>query len=153
MKLLKSAAISLALLLAACNESESGPYLEYAGGGFIFNYRNAVAFYGFVARPLRTLPEGAVIEAQLEIPGTDKPFIVQEKARSGQLQYSFKSPEIKGVVKDHRYKVVMRVLDQNGKELARYEHSYKSDIDQSTMPEKPLVVGPGYQKNPELNEN
>jgi hypothetical protein len=153
MKLLKSAAISLALLLAACSENESGPYLEYAGGGFIFNYRNAVAFYGFVARPLRELPEGAVIEAQLEIPGTDKPFIVQEKARSGQLQYSFKSPEIKGVVKDHPYKVVMRVLDRDGKELARYEHSYKSDIDQSTMPDKPLVVGPGYQKNPELNQN
>jgi hypothetical protein len=153
MKLLKSAGLSLALLLAACNESENGPYLEYAGGGFIFNYRNATAFYGFVARPLRDLPEGAVIEAQLELPGTDKPFIVQEKARSGQLQYSFKSPEIKGVAKDHHYKVVMRVLDPDGKELARYEHGFKSDIDQSTMPAKPLVVGPGYQTNPDLNEN
>ena len=153
MKLLKSAAISLALLLAACNESESGPYLEYAGGGFIFNYRNAVAFYGFVARPLRTLPEGSVIEAQLEVPGSDKPFVLQEKTRTGQLQYSFKSPEIQGVVKDHPYKVVMRLIDPAGKELARYEHSFKSDIDQSTMPDKPLVVGPGYQKNPELDEN
>jgi hypothetical protein len=153
MKLLKSAAISLVLLLAACGEGDSGPYLEYAGGGFVFNYRNAVAFYGFVARPLRTLPEGSVIEAQLEVPGSDKPFIVQEKAKSGQLQYTFKSPEIKGVAKDHKYKVVMRLLDPAGNELGRYEHSYKSDIDQSTMPDKPLVVGPGYQKNPDLQEN
>jgi hypothetical protein len=72
---------------------------------------------------------------------------------SGQLQYSFKSPEITGVVKDHPYKVVMRLLDAEGKELGRYEHSYKSDIDQAAMPDKPLVVGPGYQKNPELNAN
>ena len=153
MNLLKSAALSLLLLLAACNESENGPYLEYAGGGFIFNYRNAVAFYGFVARPLRALPEGAVIEAQFEVPGSDEPFVTREKAHDGLLQYSFKSPEIKGVVKGHPYKVVMRLLDSGGTELARYEHSYTSDIDQASMPDKPLVVGPGYQKNPELNPN
>ncbi len=62
--------VTFALLLAACGEDANAPYLSFAGGGFIFNYRNAEAFYGFVAKPLRTLPEGGVIEAQFEVPGS-----------------------------------------------------------------------------------
>ena len=27
---------------------------------------------------------------------------------------------------------------------------FQTDVDQSTLPDQPLVVGPGYQKNPDL---
>jgi hypothetical protein len=145
-----AASFALALSLAACGEDASAPYLEFAGGGFIFNYRNAEAFYGFVARPLRTLPEGSVIEARLEMPGAAEPFVTSEKAVPGQLQYSFKTPFLTGIEKDHEYKAVMRLLDGSGKELARYERSFHTDVDQARLPSKPLVVGPGYQRNPEL---
>ena len=40
-----------ALTLAACDGGEGeGPYFEFAGGGFVFNYRYADATYGFVAQ-------------------------------------------------------------------------------------------------------
>jgi hypothetical protein len=142
--------LTFALLLAACGEDPNAPYLSFAGGGFVFNYRNAEAFYGFVAKPLRTLPEGGVIEAQFEVPGTPEPAISREKVVAGQVQYSFKSPNLTGIEAKHDYKAVMRLIDAQGKEVARYERNFHTDVDQATLPSQPLVVGPGYQKNPEL---
>jgi hypothetical protein len=143
----------IALSLAACGEDTNSPYLEFAGGGFVFNYRNAEAFYGFVVRPVRTLPEGGVIEARFDMPRGAEPFVASEKVVPGQLQYSFKTPFLTGIEKDHEYKVVMRVIDPSGKELGRYERNFHTDVDQASLPSKPLVVGPGYQQNPELQPN
>jgi len=142
-----------AIALAACGEDTSAPYLEFAGGGFIFNYRNAQAFYGFVAKPVRRLPEDATIEARFDMPGGAEPYVTTAKVVPGQLQYSFKTPFLQGIEKDHEYKAMMRLIDPAGKELARYERSFHTDVDQATLPPKPLVVGPGYEPNPELQPN
>ena len=139
-----------AVFLASCSEDPNAPYLSFAGGGFVFNYRNAEAFYGFVAKTVRTLPEGGVIEAQFEVPGKPEPAIVQEKVVTGQVQYSFKSPLLTGIVAKHDYKAVLRLIDGQGKEIARYEQNFHTNVDQSTLPNQPLVVGPGYQENPDL---
>jgi hypothetical protein len=46
--------------------------------------------------------------------------------------------------------VELRVLEAgSNKVLAAYDHSYFTDVDQATMPDKPLVLGPGYRRNPE----
>src|SRR3954471_10740191 len=95
----RSLMIAGALLLAGCGEDVSKPYLDFAGGGFIFNYRNAEAFYGFVAKPLRRLPEGGVIEARFDIPGSAEPYVATEKVVPGQMQYSFKTPFLTGIEK------------------------------------------------------
>ena len=88
------------------------------------------------------------------MPGGAPPDIQREPARSGQMQYSFKSAQLAGVVRNHDYKVVLRVLDgPAGKELARYDQSFRSDVDQASLPGKPLVVGPGYEPNPDLAPN
>lgn len=142
--------LAFALLLAGCGEDPNSPYLSFAGGGFVFNYRNAEAFYGFVAKPLRTLPEGGVIEAQFEVPGSVEPATVTEKVVTGQVRYAFKSPNLTGIKAKRPYKAVMRLLDAGGKEIARYERNFQSDVDQSVLPDQPLVVGPGYQRNPDL---
>lgn len=142
--------LTFALLLAACGEDPNAPYLAFAGGGFVFNYRNAEAFYGFVAKPLRTLPEGGVIEAQFEVPNSSDPAVTREKVVQGQVQYSFQSPFLTGIEPKRDYKAVMRLIDAQGKEVARYEQKFHTDVDQATLPNQPLVVGPGYQKNPEL---
>jgi hypothetical protein len=150
MFLRRISALMVALFLLGCGEDPNSPYLAFAGGGFVFNYRNAEAFYGFVARPLRTLPEGGVIEGQFEVPGSPDPAIVQEKVVQGQMQYSFKSPNLTGIKPKKDYKAVMRLVDAGGKEIARYEQNFHTDVDQSTLPNQPLVVGPGYQQNPDL---
>lgn len=42
-----------AVLLAGCSEDEAEkPYVEFAGGGFVFNYNIAEAYCGFVARAI-----------------------------------------------------------------------------------------------------
>ena len=133
-----------ALLLAGCSEDANAPYVEIVGGGFVFNYRIADAYYGFVARPKRTLPVGGTLEAQFELPVGGPPFVVREPVKEGQLQYAFQTISLHHVQKDHPYKATLRVLDSDGKELGRYEHTYVSGIDQDSLPQKPLVTGPGY---------
>ncbi len=144
--------LTLAFALAGCNEKDERPYLSFAGGGFIFNYRIGQAFYGFVARPKRGIPDGAVIEARFELPGSDQPFIERQLAKTGMLQYAFRTPPLKGIVKDHKYKVELRVLEPGtAKLLASYDKSFYTDVDQRTLPDKPLVLGPGYTPNPEVD--
>lgn len=141
----------LLIFLAACEDERTKPFLVFQGGGFVFNYRNAEAFYGFVAKPERVMPEGAVIEVSFEVPGFPETYVVKEPAKPGQLQYMFRTPPLHGVKKDHDYQAVMRVLDgKSGAELARYSKTFRSDVDQASLPDKPLVIGPGYTPNPEL---
>lgn len=141
--------VAVLLALAGCKDDPNAPYLEFAGGGFIFNYRNAEAFYGFVAKPVRALPEGSVIEAQFEMPNSTIPFVVTQDVKPGMLQFSFRTPDLRGVEKGHPYKAVMRLLaSPSGPEIARYERSFHTDVEQASLPDKPLVVGPGYQSNP-----
>lgn len=145
------AAVSLAL--GGCSEESDKPYLTIAGGGFVYNYRVGDAFYGFVAKPQRTLPKGTVLEATFENP-SGAPIMKTQEAKAGQLQYSFQTPPLKGIRAGHPYKVSLRLLDpQSGKTYATYEKTFHTDVDQSEVPEKPLVVGPGYAKNPEAIED
>lgn len=139
-----------ALSLAGCGEDASKPYLVFAGGGFVYNYRIGEAFYGFVARPERTLPEGAVIEARFENPSGGDRIVVAQPAKAGQLQYSFKTPPLKGIRDGHDYQVELRVLNpETGGTYATYSKTFRTDVDQSTLPDKPLVLGPTYTPNPE----
>lgn len=133
-------------LLAACRD-DSGPYLEFAGGGFIFNYRIADDYYGFVAQVKKPLPDGGRLEAVFDLPGGQSDSQSTE-VRDGQFQYMFRSPNLRGIEKNHPYKAVLIVRDKAGAEVARYEHSFATDVDQATLPGDPLVVGPGYQKAP-----
>jgi hypothetical protein len=143
---------ALGFALAACDDGADKPYLAFAGGGFVFNYRIGQAYYGFVAKPQKALPTGAIVEARFEVPGSNQPFVLQQPARTGMLQYVFKTPPLKGIVRDHKYKVELRVIAAGGGAvLASYDHSYYTDVDQKTLPDKPLVLGPGYAPNPEVD--
>ena len=145
-------ALTLALALAGCNEGDTQPYLKFAGGGFIFNYRIGEAFYGFVAKPQRAIPDGAMLEARFEVPGSDQPFVQRQPARNGMLRYSFRTPALRGIVKDHKYAAELRVLAPgDDRVLASYTQSYYTDVDQRSLPDKPLVLGPGYTPNPEVD--
>ena len=144
----------VALLPAGCGEDKDAPYLAFEGGGFIFNYRHATVRYGFNVRPLRRLERGMAIEARMENPAGGTPFLLRQTVLGDVLRYSFHSPELTGVVKGKDYKVEVTMLDKDLKTvLGRYEHSYRSEIDQSVNPEKPPFVGPVFTPNPELDPN
>lgn len=142
-------ALGFTALLAGCGDDSAKPYLEFVGGGFIFNYRTADHYYGFVVRQKKPLPDGSKLEARFEVPGGPEQ-VVEQASRPGQLQYVFQTGDLQGIVKGHPYKAVLRVLDgATGAEIAKYEKSFKTDVDQSTLPEDPLVIGPGYQQPPQ----
>ena len=43
-----------------------------------------------------------------------------------------------------------RLVGPDGGQLQALEVDVTSNVDQSVLPAKPLVVGPGYDKNPEV---
>ena len=140
-------AIALAGLLLSCKDDASTPYVEFVGGGFIFNYRTANHYYGFVVRQKKPLPEDSKLEARFEVPGSEPEQVVEQPVRRGQLQYVFQTGDLEGIVKDHPYKAKLRILDRTtGAVIAEYETTFKTAVDQATLPEGPLVVGPGYQQ-------
>jgi hypothetical protein len=137
------------LMLSGCDNPE-GPAASFAGGGFVFNYRVGQAYYGVVVKTEGTLPQDAVIEGQFENPAGGNAVVVQVKAASDQRKYVLRTPPLKGVKKDVPYKVVVRILGKpGGEELQRIERTIKSDVDQSVLPQSPLVIGPGYELNPD----
>lgn len=137
-----------ALALLACDLDSNKPYLTFAGGGFIFNYRLATAEYGFVARVMRPIPEDSIVEAEFENPAGGSPIVLRQNTAPGRSSYVFQTPPLQGVAANHDYRVVLRLLKSGGEEFARYEKSFHSDVDQSVLPESAPVVGPGYQPAP-----
>jgi hypothetical protein len=134
-----------ALLIAGCWEEEE--YLELAGGGFVFNYRNAEATWGVIVVPHRDPPQGATIEVTFENPAGGEPIVVTKPARPGPGRIDFNTPALTGIEKDRPYKAVVVLEDASGRELQRLEKSFASELDQAVLPERPLAIGPGYQKN------
>lgn len=135
---------ALLLGLAACVDQSK--YLEIAGGGFLFNYRNAEATYGIVLVPRRDPPAGAVIEASFQDPAGGPPFLVSRPARGGG-RIELQSPPLKGVKKGVPYHVTVLLKAADGSEIVKLEKDFTSDLDQSVLPDKPLAIGPGYQAN------
>ena len=128
---------------------DDGPYLEFLGGGFVFNYRLAEAEYGFVVKRLRRIPDGAIIEARLENPAGGEPFVLRETAAWDRLEYVFRSPPVRGVQAGRDYRVEVRLLDPADRRvIATYARTLRSDVDQAVLPERAPVVGPGHQPAP-----
>ena len=139
------------IFLGACGDEADRPYLEFTGGGFIFNYRIGEAFYGFVAKPARKIPEGTEIVAEFENPAGGDPITVKQTAKPSQLQYMFRTPGVQGVVKDRAYSVIVKLIKPGSDQpLAVYSKEYKSSINQADLPNVALTIGPGYHPNPEL---
>ncbi len=137
-------------LLAACEPGDDQPYVAFDGGGFVFNYRVAEAYYGFNVRPMRQLAVGTVIEAEFEDPAGGAPIVERQTVQGERLRYSFRTRGLQGIKAGKPYRVNVHVLAAiGGKRLASYQHSFKSDLDQSDLPDVPPVLGPGFQLNPE----
>ena len=145
--------LGLALLfsLAAC--TGSGDYLAVAGGGFIYNYRIAQATYGIALKPMRDLPEGGVIEATFENPAGGAPFVLRKEGPFNPTRIALSTPPVQGIVEGRPYKVSVVLTDASGAVLQAIEKTFTSDVDPKVMPQRPLAIGPGYQKNLDGSES
>lgn len=150
------AALALCAVLFAVGwftreDPADAPYLKILGGGFMFNYREAEIFYGFTAQVVRPLASGSIIEATFEDPAGGAPLVVSERVSTMTDRYALRTPPVRGVEAKKPYRVDIRVYDRTKTTLLwQEEHSYASQIADTVVPEKPLTIGPGYHRNPEL---
>ena len=129
----------LLLPLGGCGEDKPKTKLKLAGGGLVFNYRYSKATIVTVAEVRSELPEGSMVEAQFDRPGTAERERVTAPVIVGKLAYKLESSPMLGIKKGDVYKVTLRLIGDKGIEIERLETQFKSDEDQSTLPSKPLV--------------
>ena len=116
------AALPLLLLLAAC-QREAGP---------------------------EPLPEGSVVKAEFENPAGGAPLTLERKIFPSLPRVVLESPDVTCVKKERPYRVVIALHGPGGERLQILETQVTSSLDQDILPEKALIVGPGYDKNPEV---
>ena len=154
--LIAAAAVLLALLFAigwmTREDPETKPYLGILGGGFMFNYREGDVYYGFTAMVQRPLPTGSIIEASFEDPGGGEPLVVRQRVGTDTERYSLRSPEVRGVEAGKPYHVAIRIFDRGKQNLLGMQSlDFTSKISDDVVPDKPLVIGPGYTPNPDAD--
>jgi hypothetical protein len=145
---MKKIALTILALIAlnACGDDGAPKdYLKIAGGGLVFNYRVSQASIIVIAQQKYPLPKDSIIEAQFDVPGTNTRQTITLPAMEGKLTYKLQSDPLTNIVKGGSYNVTVRLLDSKGAQLDRDDHAYVSDVDQSTLPSKPLVEGPDFK--------
>ena len=141
--------IVLALMLAACQRETEPDPLRLTGHIFVFNYHVATATYLITLKREQPLPEGARVRAEFENPAGGAPLTLERTIFPQQDRVVLESPDLACVRKDRPYRVSIAVLGPEGDRLQALETTVTSSLDQSVLPAKPLVTGPGYEKNAE----
>ncbi|MBB3310896.1 hypothetical protein FHT78_002640 [Rhizobium sp. BK196] len=144
-----TALAAAALLLAAC-QRQAESMLEVTGHLFVFNYRNASATYLLTMKKTAPIPDGSAIVAEFENPQGGAPLVLNQKVFPMDDKISVQSENLHCVVKDRPYSVTVKLVDKDGKILQELKAQFKSNLDQTVLPSKPLVVGALYEKNPEV---
>ncbi len=143
-------ALCLIVIVAAAACSSGPPTVKIIGGGFIFNYRIAEAYYGIVAEIGGDVPEGATLEVEFEDPAGGRAIVVSQPVITSRTRYKFETPPLTGIEADRPYHVTLLLIAPGGdKALAEATRSFKSDVGQDLLPERPLSVGPGYHRPPD----
>jgi hypothetical protein len=144
------AALLFTALLGACRDSGKEQLFAMSGKLFEFNYRLGIATYVVTLKPLRPVGEGQVAVVRFENPAGGDPLVVNQKIWPKLPHITLTSPPLKCVVKDKPYSVSIRIEDAGGALLQSFDTTMTSSLDQSVLPDRPLVTGPVYELNKEL---
>ena len=145
-----AAVLFAAMVLGACRDTGKEALYEISGRLFEFNYRLARATYVITLHPLRPVGEGNVAVVDFENPAGGDPLVVEQKIWPKLPHVTLTSPPLTCVVKDKPYAVSIRIEDANGTLLQSFETTLTSSLDQSVLPDRPLVVGPVYELNKDM---
>ncbi len=136
--------------LSAC-QRETGPDpLELTGKMFIFNYRLAYATYMITLTKTEPVPDGSTVVATFENPSGGAPLTLDRKLFPKLDKVVLESPDVTCVKKQKPYAVTIEVKGPDGAILQTLKTSVISNLDQDIMPAEALVVGPAYDKNPDV---
>lgn len=154
-QILRTATLSVWALSAAfiggCRDSGTdGEHFVLDGKIFVFNYRVATATYLVNIRPVKPIGEGETAVVSFEDPAGGEPIVVREKIWPNTQKTTIHSPPLRCIVKDRPYEVVIRIENAGSELLQRIDTTVTSSQDQSLLPDRPLVVGPFYDPNPDV---
>lgn len=142
-------AAAAGLMLSAC-QRQAESLVEVTGHLFVFNYRVASATYMLTLKKTGPIPDGSVIIAEFENPQGGDPLVLNQKIYPTGDKIALQSENLHCVRKDRPYSASVRLVDKDGKVLQELKTQFRSDLDQTVLPSKPLVLGAGYEKNPEV---
>jgi hypothetical protein len=137
-------------MIAGCREQTGDDYVRLTGKIFVFNYRIAEASYLVTLAKLKPTPEGARVIGQFDNPAGGRKVLIDKKIWVNNDRIVLESEALRCVVKDRPYQFTIDILDQDGAKLQTISGSIISTLDQSILPDRPLVVGPAYTPNPDL---
>ncbi len=141
---------AMTLALGACRDTGKEAFFEVTGRLVVFNYREAMLTYIVTLKPLKPIEAGEVAVTTMDNPAGGMPLVFEQKLFPGHAKVTIESPPLECVVKDRPYKVAIRIEAADGTLLQNIETTMVSAQDQDMLPDRPLVVGPGYDPNPEL---
>jgi len=136
--------------LSAC-QRETGPDpLQLTGKIFVFNYRLAYATYMITLTKTEPVPDGSTVVATFENPAGGPPLTLDRKLFEKLDKVVLESPDVTCVKKQTPYAVTIEVKGPDGAILQTLKTTVISNLDQDIMPAQALVVGPAYDKNPDV---
>jgi hypothetical protein len=147
---LVAAALASAAILGACRDTGKDTLFEISGRLVVFNYREATLTYLVTLKPLKSIGEGQIAVTTMDNPAGGDPLVFSRKLFPSQAKVTIESPPLECVVKDKPYKVAIRIEGADGGLLQQIDTTMVSSQDQDMLPDRKLVVGPGYDPNPEL---
>lgn len=148
-----AALVAAAALLGACRDTGKDALFEISGRLVVFNYREATLTYVVTLKPLRPVGAGQVAVTTMDDPAGGAPLVFSSRLFPGQAKATIESPPLECVVKDRPYAVSLVVRSGAGEALQKLETTITSNLDQSILPDRPLVIGPVYELNPDLAEH
>ena len=121
------------IALFGCGDDSKKPYLKIVGGGFNNSVVSQTVTLVIVAKRMKALPSGSVIEAEFELPDSDQKFIVTHPSESPGDKYMFESEPLHGVKKGVPLQVKLHLLTAaGGTEIAQFEKTFVSDANPDT---------------------
>ena len=85
-----------------------------------------------------------------ENPAGGEPIVVRQKIWPSVEKTTIESPPLRCVVKDKPYSVSIDIEGPDGAIMQTIKTMMTSSLDQKLLPDRPLVIGPAYEPNPEL---
>ena len=144
-------ALLAATALGGCrDEGGEGQYFALSGKLFEFNYRLATATYVVTLNPLQPMDGTQTAVGTFENPAGGDPIVVRQKVWPKLTHVTLESPPLTCVVKGKPYAVAIAIEGADGKVVQKLETTITSTLDQSVLPDRPLVVGPVYELNKDL---
>lgn len=149
-----TAALLVAITTLSACQRETGPDpLELTGKMFVFNYRLAYATYMITLTKTEQVADGSTVTATFEDPSGGPPLTLDRKLFPKLDKVVLESPDVTCVKKQKPYSVTIEVKGPDGAILQTLKTSVISNLDQDIMPAEALVVGPAYDKNPDVFKN